>query len=68
MLEDGPYLRADDRRTLALALALGPVLDETRAALGRGAGDGVGGDTLGGRTLGEVAARVKSLPKAPWRW
>ncbi|WP_342745509.1 hypothetical protein [Cystobacter ferrugineus] len=33
LLEDGPYLRADDRRTLALALALGPVLDETRAAL-----------------------------------
>jgi hypothetical protein len=32
---DGPYLRADDRRTLALALAFGSVLDETREALGR---------------------------------
>jgi hypothetical protein len=30
-----PYLRTDDRRTLALALAFGGVLDETRAALGR---------------------------------
>ena len=30
LLDDGPYLRTDDRRTLALALALGPVLDETR--------------------------------------
>ncbi|EPX64093.1 hypothetical protein D187_005226 [Cystobacter fuscus DSM 2262] len=29
LLDDGPYLRADDRRVLALALALGPVLDET---------------------------------------
>ncbi|QRN94807.1 hypothetical protein JRI60_37695 [Archangium violaceum] len=35
LLEDGPYLRADDRRTLALALAFGSVLDETREALGR---------------------------------
>ncbi|WNG31262.1 hypothetical protein F0U62_50110 [Cystobacter fuscus] len=35
LLEDGPHLRAEDRRTLALALAFGPVLDETRAALGR---------------------------------
>jgi hypothetical protein len=33
--DDGPYLRADDRRTLALALAFGSVLDETLAALGR---------------------------------
>ncbi|MFE8603749.1 hypothetical protein AB8V91_42980 [Archangium violaceum] len=32
---DGPYLRTDDRRTLALALAFGTVLDETREALGR---------------------------------
>ncbi|HYO53860.1 hypothetical protein [Archangium sp.] len=30
---DGPYLRADDRRTLAFALAFGSVLDETREAL-----------------------------------
>ncbi|WP_338023757.1 hypothetical protein [Archangium primigenium] len=35
LLDDGPYLRADDRRTLALALALGSVLDETREALTR---------------------------------
>lgn len=35
LFEDGPYLRSDDRSTLALALALGPVLDETYAALGR---------------------------------
>jgi hypothetical protein len=34
LFEDGPYLRADDRRTLALALAFGSVLDETLAALG----------------------------------
>nr|WP_239014384.1 hypothetical protein [Archangium violaceum] len=33
LLDDGPYLRTDDRRTLALALAFGTVLDETRAAL-----------------------------------
>nr|AYM53299.1 lipoprotein [Cystobacter fuscus] len=35
LLEDGPFLRTDDRRVLALAVALGPVLDETRAALAR---------------------------------
>jgi hypothetical protein len=35
LFTDGPYLRTDDRRTLALALAFGSVLDETRAALGR---------------------------------
>lgn len=35
LLTDGVYLRADDRRTLALALAFGSVLDETREALGR---------------------------------
>ncbi|MBM7119027.1 hypothetical protein [Archangium primigenium] len=35
LFSDGPYLRTDDRRTLALALAFGTVLDETRAALGR---------------------------------
>ncbi len=35
LFTDGPYLRTDDRRTLALALAFGDVLDETRAALGR---------------------------------
>jgi hypothetical protein len=35
LFTDGPYLRTDDRRTLALALALGTVLDETREALGR---------------------------------
>ncbi|WP_331118274.1 hypothetical protein [Archangium sp.] len=34
LFEDGPYLRTDDRRTLALALAFGSVLDETLAALG----------------------------------
>ncbi|WP_239576248.1 hypothetical protein [Archangium primigenium] len=33
LLDDGPDLRADDRRTLALALALGGVLEETRGAL-----------------------------------
>ncbi|QRO02888.1 hypothetical protein JRI60_41075 [Archangium violaceum] len=35
LFDDGPYLRTDDRRTLALALAFGTVLDETRQALGR---------------------------------
>ncbi|MFY0573093.1 hypothetical protein ACN28S_67225 [Cystobacter fuscus] len=35
MLDDGPWLRTDDRRILALALALGPVLDETREAVAR---------------------------------
>ncbi len=35
LFTDGPYLRTDDRRTLALALAFGTVLDEARAALGR---------------------------------
>jgi hypothetical protein len=35
LFSDGPYLRTDDRRTLALALAFGSVLDETREALGR---------------------------------
>ncbi|WP_395844631.1 hypothetical protein [Archangium violaceum] len=33
LLDDGPYLRADDRRVFALALAFGSVLDETRDAL-----------------------------------
>ncbi|MFL5357491.1 hypothetical protein [Archangium sp.] len=35
LLDDGPYLRTDDRRTFALALAFGRVLEETQAALGR---------------------------------
>lgn len=35
LFTDGPYLRTDDRRTLALALAFGTVLDETREALER---------------------------------
>ena len=35
LFDDGPYLHTDDRRTLALALAFGSVLDETFAALGR---------------------------------
>ncbi len=35
LLDDGPYLRTDDRRTLALALAFGNILDETRNALKR---------------------------------
>ncbi|MET0401533.1 MAG: hypothetical protein ABW123_03980, partial [Cystobacter sp.] len=35
LFTDGPYLRTDDRRTLALALAFGGVLHETQAALGR---------------------------------
>jgi hypothetical protein len=35
LLDDGPYLHTDDRRTLALALAFGSVLDETRSALAR---------------------------------
>jgi hypothetical protein len=35
LLDDGPYLRADDRRAFALALAFGRVLDETRDALKR---------------------------------
>jgi hypothetical protein len=34
-LDDGPYLKTDDRRTLALALAFSSVLEETREALGR---------------------------------
>jgi len=33
LLDDGPYLGADDRRAFALALAFGSVLDETRQAL-----------------------------------
>jgi hypothetical protein len=39
LYEDGPYLRADDRRTLAFALAFGDVLEETRQALVREALD-----------------------------
>jgi len=35
LLDDGPYLRTDDRRTFALALAFGSVLEETRQALAR---------------------------------
>ena len=35
LLEDGPYLDAEDRRAFALALAFGSVLDETREALAR---------------------------------
>ncbi|WNG52952.1 hypothetical protein F0U60_45625 [Archangium minus] len=35
LLDDGPFLHTDDRRTLALALALGTVLNETREALSR---------------------------------
>ncbi|OJT26745.1 hypothetical protein BO221_01590 [Archangium sp. Cb G35] len=35
LLDDGPYLKTDDRRTLALALSFGSVLEETKAALGR---------------------------------
>jgi hypothetical protein len=35
LLDDGPYLLADDRRAFALALAFGSVLDETREALAR---------------------------------
>ncbi len=35
LVTDGPYLRTDDRRPRAPALAFGSVLDETRAALGR---------------------------------
>lgn len=35
LFDDGPYLRTDDRRTWALALAFGSVLDETCDALGR---------------------------------
>ncbi len=35
LLDDAPYLRTDDRRTLVLALAFGTVLDETREALAR---------------------------------
>jgi hypothetical protein len=35
LLDDGPWLRTDDRRTLALALALGAVLDETSEAVAR---------------------------------
>jgi hypothetical protein len=35
LLDDGSWLRTDDRRTLALALAFGSVLDETRTALVR---------------------------------
>ncbi|OJH41280.1 hypothetical protein [Cystobacter ferrugineus] len=32
-MDDGPYLRTDDRRAFALALAFGHVLDETRQVL-----------------------------------
>ncbi|WNG28621.1 hypothetical protein F0U62_34940 [Cystobacter fuscus] len=35
LLDDGPYLRTDDRRVFALALAFGHVLDETRQTLAR---------------------------------
>jgi hypothetical protein len=35
LLDDGPYLQADDRRAFALALAFGSVLEETRQALAR---------------------------------
>ena len=35
LLDDGPHLRVEDRRTLALALAFGGVLEETREALKR---------------------------------
>ena len=35
LFDDGPYLRTDDRRTLALALSFGSVLDETLEALGQ---------------------------------
>jgi hypothetical protein len=35
LFTDGPYLRTDDRPTVALALAFGTVLDETRGALVR---------------------------------
>ncbi|WP_275583520.1 hypothetical protein [Archangium primigenium] len=35
LLDDGPVLREEDRRTLALALAFGEVLEETRRALER---------------------------------
>ncbi|HEX8820437.1 MAG TPA: hypothetical protein VF794_10960 [Archangium sp.] len=35
LLDDGPSLRTDDRRTLALALAFGSVLEETHQALAR---------------------------------
>jgi hypothetical protein len=34
LFSDGPFLRADDRRTLALSLAFESVLDEAREALG----------------------------------
>ena len=33
LLDDGRFLKADDRRTFALAMAFGRVLDETREAL-----------------------------------
>jgi hypothetical protein len=35
LLDDGPFLDAEDRRAFALALAFGSVLDETREALAR---------------------------------
>jgi hypothetical protein len=35
LLDDGPYLRTDDKRALGLALSFGNVLPETREALGR---------------------------------
>jgi len=35
LLDDGPYLDAEDRRAFTLALAFGSVLDETREALTR---------------------------------
>ncbi|WP_052518106.1 hypothetical protein [Archangium violaceum] len=35
LLDDGPYLSAEDRRVLALSIAFGHVLEETKGALGR---------------------------------
>jgi hypothetical protein len=58
LFDDGPYLHTDDRRTLALALALGPVLDEARAALTR--------EVLDPRALVSMAVWTVGLYLALW--
>ncbi|MFY0530070.1 hypothetical protein ACN28I_45195 [Archangium gephyra] len=58
LLDDGGYLRADDRRTLALSIALGHVLDETQAALGR--------ELLDGRALVSMVVWTVALYCTMW--
>jgi hypothetical protein len=58
LLDDGAYLRTDDRRTLALSIALGHVLDETQAALGR--------ELLDGRALVSMVVWTVALYCTIW--